>query len=207
MNALPWFTSRFLSLAAALTFVGLGANPCARGQGGEASTASVLKQTLPESKQTVLGLYVTSKEAYEKWQANPAQTKLLDVRTPEEHIFVGHPEMAYNIPIALQTYELDAGKKRLVMAPNPDFIAQVKKVVTPRDTVLVICRSGSRSAEAVDQLVEAGFTSVYNIIDGVEGDKVDDPASAFHGKRMKNGWKNAGLPWTYQLDPERMQLP
>jgi len=25
--------------------------------------------------------------------------------------------------------------------------------------------------------------------------------------RMKNGWKNSGLPWTYELDRERLQLP
>jgi hypothetical protein len=45
------------------------------------------------------------------------------------------------------------------------------------------------------------------IIDGMEGDMVDDPDSVFHGKRMKNGWKNSGLPWNYDLDPERMLLP
>jgi hypothetical protein len=41
----------------------------------------------------------------------------------------------------------------------------------------------------------------------MEGDLVDDPQSVFHGKRMKNGWKNSGLPWTYDLDPEKMSLP
>ena len=24
---------------------------------------------------------------------------------------------------------------------------------------------------------------------------------------MKNGWKNSGLPWTYDLDPGHMALP
>ena len=28
---------------------------------------------------------------------------------------------------------------------------------------------------------------VYSVIDGMEGDKVDDPESIFHGKRMRNG--------------------
>jgi hypothetical protein len=27
------------------------------------------------------------------------------------------------------------------------------------------------------------------------------------GKRMKNGWKNSGLPWTYKINPEKMRLP
>jgi len=41
----------------------------------------------------------------------------------------------------------------------------------------------------------------------MEGSKVDDPESVFHGIRLKNGWKVSGLPWTYDLDPGRMELP
>ena len=41
----------------------------------------------------------------------------------------------------------------------------------------------------------------------MEGDLVKDPGSPNDGKRMKNGWKNSGLPWTYQVDPERVRLP
>ena len=37
----------------------------------------------------------------------------------------------------------------------------------------------------------------------MEGDKVEDPGNVYHGKRMKNGWKNSGLPWTYKVDRER----
>jgi hypothetical protein len=37
-----------------------------------------------------------------------------------------------------------------------------------------------------------------------ERDVVDDPGSVFQGQRMKNGWKNSGLPWTYEPDPNRM---
>jgi rhodanese-related sulfurtransferase len=65
-----------------------------------------------------------------------------------------------------------------------------------------MCRSGGRSALAVNQLAKAGFVNVYNIIDGMEGDNVDDPGSVYHRKRMRNGWKNSGLPWTYDLSPQ-----
>jgi len=44
-------------------------------------------------------------------------------------------------------------------------------------------------------------------IDGMEGEMVKDPESLFKGKRMKNGWKNSGLPWTYKINPEKMKLP
>ena len=59
---------------------------------------------------------------------------------------------------------------------------------------------------AVNQLAAAGFKNAYNIIDGMEGDTVDDPGSVFCGKRMRNGWKNSGLPWVYGIDPDKMIL-
>ena len=150
---------------------------------------------------------MTAQEAYDKWKLAPDAVRILDVRTTEEYLFVGHPAMAWNIPVMLQTYQWDASKRKLPMKPNPDFVSQVKEVAQPTDTIMVMCRSGGRSALAANQLAEAGFRNVYNIIDGMEGDSVDDPQSVFHGKHMKNGWKNSGLPWTYELAPERMRLP
>jgi rhodanese-related sulfurtransferase len=93
------------------------------------------------------------------------------------------------------------------MQPLPDFVARVEKIAKPGDTLLVMCRSGGRSAMAVNLLAKAGFTNVYNITDGMEGDAVKDPDSVFNGQRLVNGWKNSGLPWTYKIDPERMVLP
>ena len=165
------------------------------------------KPELPKAKQTNPGLYVTAKEAYEKWDADSVKVKILDVRTPEEYIFVGHAEMAWNIPLAFQTYKWDADKQYFAIKPNPDFVSHAKELFTPDDTLLVMCRSGGRSAMSVNLLAEAGFKNVFNIIDGMEGDMVKDPESLFEGKRLKNGWKNSGLPWTYALNPERMQLP
>ena len=53
----------------------------------------------------------------------------------------------------------------------------MKELFAPTDTLLMICRSGGRSALAVNALAKAGFTNVYNVIDGTEGDKVDEPGS------------------------------
>jgi rhodanese-related sulfurtransferase len=163
--------------------------------------------TLPKEKQTVLGLYLTAKEAHEKWRADPETVKVIDVRTPEEFLFVGHPTMAWKIPVAVQSYEWDAEKTQFPMRPLSDFVARVSEVAKPDDTLLVMCRSGGRSAIAVNMLAKAGFKHAYNIIDGMEGDTVDDPGSVFLGQRAKNGWKNAGCPWTYTLTPDRMVLP
>lgn len=164
-------------------------------------------ENLPVGKQTALGLYVTAKEAYEMWKADPEKVKILDVRTPEEFLFVGHPTMAWKIPVAIQVYEWDAEKGKFPMKPLPDFVSRVKEVAKPGDTLLITCRSGGRSAIAANMLAQAGFTNAYNITDGMEGDTVAEPDSLFHGQRLKNGWKNSGCPWTYDLTPDRMLLP
>jgi rhodanese-related sulfurtransferase len=163
------------------------------------------KMELPKEKQTTLGLYLTAAEAYKKWKAAPDAVKVIDVRTPEEYAFVGHAEMAWNIPVAFVTYQRKDGKTEYGARPNPDFVAEVKKLVQPTDTLLLMCRSGGRSAMAVNQLAAAGFMDVYNITDGFEGDKVKDSGSVFFGKRMRNGWKNS-VPWTYGIDPEKLIL-
>lgn len=161
---------------------------------------------VPKSKQTTLGLYLTAREAYDRWKAAPQDVMIIDVRTPEEFIFVGHPGMAWLIPFATQTYRWDAARRMYAMEPLPDFVARVQQVATPASTLLVTCRSGERGAMAVNALARAGFTNVYNITDGVEGDVVRDSASVFLGKRLMNGWKNSA-PWTYEIDPARVVLP
>lgn len=171
----------------------------------EVSTPHSTHQVL-EEKLTTLGLYVTAREAYEMWQADPMHTKVLDVRTFEEYVLIGHAEMATNIPLAFPTYKWDANKGNYSVVGNADFVAHVKAHFQPDDTILVMCRSGGRSAMAVNALAKAGFTQVYNIIDGFEGDKVEDPESVHYGKRMRNGWKNSA-PWAYSLDAKLVWLP
>lgn len=162
---------------------------------------------IPAAKQTTLGLYVTAKEAYEKWRAAPDKVMIVDVRTPEELLFVGHPTMAWKIPVATQVYQWDAGKSQFPMRPLPDFVSRVQTVAKPEQTIMVMCRSGGRSAIAVNMLAKAGFRNVFQIIDGMEGDAVKDPDSVFLGQRLMNGWKNSGCPWTCKLTPDRMLLP
>ena len=72
------------------------------------------KANLPKGKQTVLGLYVTAKEAYEKWQAAPDKVKIIDVRTPEEYLFVGHPTWPGKSPSPLRA---TSGTRRRSSSP------------------------------------------------------------------------------------------
>jgi rhodanese-related sulfurtransferase len=169
-------------------------------------TSSQSKIHIPEKKQTLLGLYITSKEAYEMWKNEPNKINIIDVRTPEEYVFVGHAEMAMNIPLVFVKHEWNTEMNMFVLEPNSDFISQVKELFEPTDTLLVMCRSGGRSAKAVNTLTKAGFVNVYNILDGMEGDNVEDTESMYHGKRMKNGWKNSGSPWTYDTDIDKILL-
>lgn len=169
--------------------------------------AQVMKNELPKEKQTSLKLYVTAREAYDMWKASQERVKILDVRTNEEYLFIGHAEMAWNVPALLQIYQYDQEKKILPMKVNPEFMERVRGLFKPNDTILVTCRSGGRSAMAVNFLAKEGFRNVFNIIDGMEGDVVDDSSSIFLGQRLKNGWKNSGCPWTYKINPERMLVP
>jgi rhodanese-related sulfurtransferase len=165
------------------------------------------KADLPQGKQTVLGLYVTAKEAHDMWQARPDKVKIIDVRTPEEYLFVGHPTMAWKIPVAAQSYEWDADKQQYPMKPLLDFVARVQTIATADDTLMVMCRSGGRSAIAVNFLAKSDFKNVYNIIDGMEGDAKADSDSVAQAQPLTGGWKHSGLPWTKKLTPERMVLP
>jgi rhodanese-related sulfurtransferase len=164
---------------------------------------------VPETNRTTLGLYATPQQAYEMSTADPKRVHILDVRTFEEYIFVGHVETAKNVPLVFPRYDPE-GPSMPGRPPgcsgelNPDFVAEVKEAVGPGDTILVMCATGARGAMAVNLLAQAGFTSVYNIVNGLEGDRVDDPGSVYHGKHMRNGWKNAGLPWGYDFHPDLM---
>ncbi|MGB5310666.1 MAG: hypothetical protein WBN38_01260, partial [Polyangiales bacterium] len=93
----------FLCLIALLALIGSVATPHAEAQTDRKPPSQAAKPELPKEKQTTLGFYVTAKEAYEKWKAAPKKATVLDVRTPEEVLFVGHAAMAWNIPLFLQT--------------------------------------------------------------------------------------------------------
>jgi rhodanese-related sulfurtransferase len=152
------------------------------------------------NKHTKLGLYVTAKEAFDMWSANKDKVKVLDVRTPEEYSFVGHAPMAANVPSLVWTGAFNAEKKDFVLKANDKFVEEIKAKFKSDDTILVMCRSGHRSAAAVQLLAAAGFTKAYNIVDGFEGDKEKDKASPNVGKRTVDGWRNSSVPWTYDMD-------
>ena len=162
--------------------------------------------TVSKSRATPLGLYLTAKGAHQALVADP-KILLIDVRDPIELSFIGHPDgMDQNIPISLATYQLDANSGTYKMVANPNFLAEVEALLareglSKSDPIIVSCRSGPRSGAAARTLIKAGYTNVWNQIEGFEGSKNDA------GVRAKNGWRNAGLPWSYKLTPQTAWAP
>ena len=199
------FTSAILATFFASALVVAGSNMMAAESTTQGAKPAPAASQPPKGKQTTLGLYVTAAQAYDMWKAAPDKVKIIDVRTPEEYAFVGHPEMAWNIPYAFVTYTRKDGKTEYGPKLNPTFVAEAKRLTRPGDTLLVMCRSGDRSAKAVNLLAADGIKNAYSVIDGMEGDKVTDLDSVYFGKRMKNGWKNSA-PWVDTIDPEKIIL-
>ena len=163
--------------------------------------SSVDAAGLPKKKVTPLGLYLTPADAQKALQADP-EIIFIDVRDPIEISYVGHAKGTDAIvPLKVQTHKFNAKKGGYDYRPNANFMTEIDAAVAraggTKDTpVFLICRSGARSATATKMLAKAGYTSVWNLVEGFEGDKNKE------GARAVNGWRNAGLPWTYKIAPE-----
>lgn len=170
-------------------------------------------KNIPEKKRTQTGLYLDAKGTYELLQKDGGKILFIDVRTPSELAWLGMPTLAdANIPFKLfdKKYQWDEKRKNFNLKLNPDFVSGVadrleQKGLTKNDKVIVMCRSGKRSAKAANALSAAGYSQVISVIDGFEG----DPAASGpkKGQRIVNGWKNSNLPWSYDLDKNKMYLP
>ena len=177
----------------------------AQGFAGDVDPASV-----PEIKRSKLQLYLTPQDAYEIMRKDAAHTLFLDVRTRAEAMYVGMPTMADGLVPYVEHQELmtdwDERRHMYQLMANSDFLPEADsrlkaKGLAKTDPLILICRSGDRSARAANWLAQDGFTRVWSVVDGFEGDMGQD------GRRSVNGWKNAGLPWSYQLNREKMYFP
>jgi len=165
---------------------------------------------LPEAKQTRQGLYLTPQQALEMKKKDPAVV-LVDIRTRAEAMYVGMPSDADALVPYMEHQEImadwDDKRQMYKLEPNSDFAAEMGRRLAARGlgkgaTVILICRSGDRSAKAADLLQTAGYAKVYSVAEGFEGDMAKEGPKA--GQRAVNGWKNAGLPWSYKLDKAKM---
>lgn len=168
---------------------------------------------LSQLKKTSAALYVDSKEAYELKEKMGDKALFVDVRTRSEIAYLGMP-LNVDVHIPYLEHPFDAGwdekNSRFQIEPNSAFTMEIEKRLAEKKldksaVVILICRSGDRSAKAANLLYEIGYKKVFTVVDGFEGDIATTGPQM--GQRVVNGWKNAGLPWSYKLDRKKIYLP
>jgi len=129
---------------------------------------------------------ISAVEAWEICQHDP-RALLIDVRSSMEFLFVGHPAGAIHLP---WIDEPD-------WVINEHFVTDLRKLAlgglkggSGDLPIILICRSGNRSAEAGEALIKAGINNIYNIEEGFEGELDKD-----HHRSTLGGWRSHGLPW------------
>lgn len=157
------------------------------------------------SAQTTLDLYVTATEAWDILQQD-SRAILIDVRDPIEIKFTGFASPTrIHVPWMIADARVWNDKQGWGMVKNPQFVQQVTEQLkqlgaTVESPIIMMCRSGStRSAPAVNVLAAQGYKNVWTVVDGFEGGKLKEGNSK--GVRAANGWRNSGLPWSYNVDP------
>ena len=169
---------------------------------------------LPEIKRSKLALYLTPQQAYDMKKKDPKSVALFDIRTRSEAIYVGMAKDADALVPIVEHPEIrsdwDDKRHMYKLEPNQDFMPELERRLKAMGlgkdaTIILLCRSGDRSSKAADRLQMAGYTKVYSVAEGFEGDTAKGGAQ--DGQRVVNGWKNAGLPWTYKVDKARMYFP
>lgn len=111
---------------------------------------------------------------------NAGDALLIDVRSNEERHFVGLVPGSLNVSWATGTS----------LTRNPRFVREVEAKVDKNALILLLCRSGKRSALAAEALTKAGFEHVFNILEGFEGE-----INEYKQRGLKDGWKFHKLPW------------
>lgn len=140
---------------------------------------AITNPELPKKKQTKLGLYMTSQEAMHYINRNAISSLFIDVRSRAEINFLGAPTVIdANVPYMelSEWYAWNKKKSNFKLEVNSGFAAEIahrlkEKGLTKNDTVILMCRSGSRSSKAADLLASLGYTRVYSMIDGYEAIK------------------------------------
>lgn len=149
--------------------------------GEEDAPAAVLKRARDRAAARRLAYAgdVTPEEAFGLVSAGVA--RLIDVRTPEERKFVGYAPQSVHVAWATGT----------AFTRNPRFLRELEAKARKDEVLLMLCRSGSRSAAAAEVATQALYGHVFNVLEGFEGELSAD------GRRNScGGWKFRGLPWT-----------
>lgn len=145
-----------------------------------ATTVSVLDDTRRQALSAGLP-YAGGVPPQLAWElAQSGAAVLVDVRTAEERKFVGHVPGSVHVAWATGTS----------LTRNPRFVRELEARAGKGATLLLLCRSGKRSALAAEAAAKAGFANVFNVLEGFEGE-LDTSGQRGH----IDGWRVRGLPW------------
>ncbi len=111
---------------------------------------------------------------------NAGSAILVDVRSNEELHFVGRVPGSVHVPWATGTS----------LTRNPRFVRELESKVNKESLLLLLCRSGKRSALAAEAASKAGFAHPFNVLEGFEGEINEEKHRGLTG-----GWKFHRLPW------------
>jgi rhodanese-related sulfurtransferase len=140
-----------------------------------------MSQTSPTS--------LSPKEAFQMLESY-SNSLLIDVRSSMEFLFVGHPKGAIHIAwIDEPDWDI-----------NPHFVTEIRKLIlggvcqgkehSQHPNIILICRSGKRSFEAGQLLVNSGLSNIFNVDQGFEGE-----LNNHHQRSTQGGWRYHQLPW------------
>ncbi len=168
---------------------------------------------------------ISPEEAYAMLADDNSNAYILDVRTPAEWYWVGHPgvEKCYSlkcgegepalrgsflegkvihIPWYLWEY-VPQDKKYDRHIPNRFFDEEVVRQFDRGDIIIIMCRSGKRSVSALEELKNPTHPACKRLEELGFYD-IRNMSGGFEGGkdnccyREKNeGWKNTGLPYNY----------
>ena len=91
-------------------------------------------------------------------------------------------ESAFLLDVRTQPeWEQDGHLENATLIPHSELEAREGELPSEKDTmILLYCRSGNRSQDAAQTLVDLGFTNIIELETGI------------------NGWKDAGMPVSYE---------
>ncbi|HYM47029.1 MAG TPA: rhodanese-like domain-containing protein, partial [Burkholderiaceae bacterium] len=134
---------------------------------------------VPEEMRTQQGLYFSPRQAHQFVRAQKGKVLFVDVRTRAEAQFLGMatPVDALVPYVEFQDFmtDWDETKNFYKLEPFSDFVPEVGrrlqvKGLSKSDPVVLICRSGERSSRAANLLADSGYTRVYTVVYGFEGE-------------------------------------
>jgi rhodanese-related sulfurtransferase len=150
------------------------------GETADVRSNAILARARDEAAATGLAYAgeISPEEAWELVEAGSGT--LIDIRSIEERTFVGYVPGVAHVAWATGTS----------LAKNPRFLRELEAKVPKTEVGILLCRSGKRSAAAATAAAKAGWTGVFNVREGFEGD-----LDARQQRGSLGGWRYRGLPW------------